>query len=462
MFKQLILLTIITLTLTLTASAAEDEVHGLYGDIYQGKVYSGMLDTEDPNRHLHYVFIPSQGNPVTDPVVLWMNGGPGCSSLLGLIQEHGPVIIPQYTKELKLNEYSWTKVANIIYLESPAGTGFSVNDNKEDNYFDDKKGAADNRKALFNFFERFPDFKKNDFYISGESYSGVYVPTLADLLSNDTNINLKGFIVGNGITDKDSDNAEAIIDFAYYHALYSKELRTEYEKHCPLTHQPMVSHECNEVRTKIRESLEGLNIYDIYRECPKAEESKYSPMLATLKQLSSLSYSALDYITKEFLTGKLGEEEPVNVLPADCLDDPYPTEFFNKPEIQELLHVRKGKWDLCNDHVHSIYKIGDSFSIYKDKLLTTKKLKIWFYTGDTDGYVPYNGSVNWITKLGLSIKSEYRKWVVDGQTAGFVQEYDGFTYLTIKAGAHMPAMWKRPEAFAMFSAYIKGQPLPDK
>jgi carboxypeptidase C (cathepsin A) len=460
MFKQIILLTIITLTLT--TSAAEDEVHDLYQGVYQGKVYSGMLDTEDPKRHLHYVFIPSQGNPATDPVVLWMNGGPGCSSLLGLIQEHGPVIIPDYTRELKLNEYSWTKVANIIYLESPAGTGFSVNDNTDDNYFDDKKGAADNRKAIFSFFERFPEFKKNDFYIAGESYAGVYVPTLADALSDDKEINLKGIIVGNGMTDKNSDNAEAIIDFAYYHALYSKEVRTDYEKHCPLTHQPLVSKECNQVRTKIRESLEGLNIYDIYRSCPKARQSKYSPMLATLKQMSSLAYTALDYITQQFLANKLGDEEPIDVMPAECLDDPYPIEFFNNPEVQDKLHVRKGKWDLCSDHVHQIYKIGDSFSIYKDKLLTAEKLKIWFFTGDTDGYVPYNGSVNWITKLGLGVKSEYRKWVVDGQTAGFVQEYDGLTYVTIKGGAHMPAQWKRPEAFAMFSTYVKGGQLPDK
>ena len=67
----------------------------------------------------------SQGNPETDPVILWLNGGPGCSSLLGLTTEIGPFVMDMDDTEFKQNVYAWNKNANIIFLESPTGVGFS-------------------------------------------------------------------------------------------------------------------------------------------------------------------------------------------------------------------------------------------------------------------------------------------------------------------------------------------------
>jgi serine carboxypeptidase-like clade 1 len=66
----------------------DDLVDDLFDGKYNGQIFSGYLNTEDPGRQLHYIFVLSQNAPATDPVVLWLNGGPGCSSLLGFIQEH--------------------------------------------------------------------------------------------------------------------------------------------------------------------------------------------------------------------------------------------------------------------------------------------------------------------------------------------------------------------------------------
>ena len=72
----------------------------------------------------------------------------------------------------------------------------------------DESVARDNLQALVQFFDKFPGYKKNDFYISGESYAGVYVPTLAyeivkynKLPNRKTTIKLKGIMVGNACTD---------------------------------------------------------------------------------------------------------------------------------------------------------------------------------------------------------------------------------------------------------------------
>jgi carboxypeptidase C (cathepsin A) len=80
------------------------------------QAYSGMLKIA--NASMHYVFVTSQQNKSTDPVVLWLNGGPGCSSMLGLISENGPFSIPDGSNNFTQSEnpWSWNRVANVLYL----------------------------------------------------------------------------------------------------------------------------------------------------------------------------------------------------------------------------------------------------------------------------------------------------------------------------------------------------------
>lgn len=77
------------------------------------------------------------------------------------------------------NEYSWNKAANMLYIESPAGVGFSQCPNKSECNFTDWNSSVDNLAAMLSFFDIYPSFRKNDLYISGESYAGLYVPYLA-------------------------------------------------------------------------------------------------------------------------------------------------------------------------------------------------------------------------------------------------------------------------------------------
>lgn len=89
-------------------------------------MYSGYLDIPRTTKSLHYVFVESQNDPKTDPLALWLTGGPGCSSMLAFLYEHGPWVFAPEQTTLQVNPWSWNKVANIIYLEAPAGVGFSL------------------------------------------------------------------------------------------------------------------------------------------------------------------------------------------------------------------------------------------------------------------------------------------------------------------------------------------------
>ena len=132
------MLLLVSVLIVAKCSRDEDIVTELpgYPSFSNFKTYSGQLVIdEDPNtkkiyKSIHYVFVTSANAPDTDPVVLWLNGGPGCSSLQGWLKEIGPFIMEdgETTFREQFNNYSWNKNANLLFFESPAGVGFSIND----------------------------------------------------------------------------------------------------------------------------------------------------------------------------------------------------------------------------------------------------------------------------------------------------------------------------------------------
>jgi len=179
---------------------------------FNSSTYSGYL-TISESKSLHYVFTESLNDPSTDPVVIWLNGGPGCSSILGFMQENGPLAVDDGETVIKANPFPWNKEANMLWLESPAGVGFSVANTTQDMSCNDITSARDNFNALLEWYKKFPDFKVNDLFISGESYAGIYVPYFAheiyqnNLIANFTpslyTIPIAGTMVGNGATNWD-------------------------------------------------------------------------------------------------------------------------------------------------------------------------------------------------------------------------------------------------------------------
>ena len=148
-----------------SAAPADHEIITLPG--WQGslpsKQYSGYLDISG-SKHYHYWFVESENDPKKDPIVLWLNGGPGCSSLDGFLYEHGPFRVDGTTSPPTLQkfEYTWAKQANMIYLESPVGVGFSYSDDDADYKCSDDTTANDNMLAMEKFFELFPEYKQQE------------------------------------------------------------------------------------------------------------------------------------------------------------------------------------------------------------------------------------------------------------------------------------------------------------
>ena len=146
-------------------------------------VYSGYVSIPGTNKENHYLLVESQNDWATDPLIIWFNGGPGCSSMLAFMQENGPYSQDDATGDLVKNEYSWNREASVLYIEQPAGVGYSFCDHEnhpEECVFDDNNVSEDNLKVVLAWFEKYSEYKENDLYISGESYGGIYVPYLVN------------------------------------------------------------------------------------------------------------------------------------------------------------------------------------------------------------------------------------------------------------------------------------------
>lgn len=168
--------------------------------------YSGYFTVnKNYNSNLFFWFFPSLTNYKTAPVVVWLQGGPGATSLIGLFTENGPYIV-KHKHGLKRREYTWIEYHSVIYIDNPVGTGYSFTE-KEEGFAKNEDDVGGNLyTALQQFFLLFPELQNNDFFVTGESYAGKYVPALSYAIhkNNPTaklKINLKGLAIGNGLSD---------------------------------------------------------------------------------------------------------------------------------------------------------------------------------------------------------------------------------------------------------------------
>jgi len=229
-------------------------------------MYSGYLNTTNTERELHYVMIysesPSQPN---DPLVIWLNGGPGCSSLLGMLHEIGPYVVGNnYTvgQQLTRNPFAWTRNANILFLESPAGVGYSIN--KESYYRNnDTSTATDAYAALKDLLSnKFKNFRNSPLFLTGESYAGKYIPDLAAKILDNRNtfdINLKGILVGNGVMSFENDELyRSSVQYMYEHDFISPHLMEIYRQSCSVDY---LSPRCRFFNTQFGEVRRFINHY---------------------------------------------------------------------------------------------------------------------------------------------------------------------------------------------------------
>ncbi|PNY16203.1 serine carboxypeptidase 33-like protein, partial [Trifolium pratense] len=346
--------------------------------------FSGYITVnEEHGRALFYWFFEAQSEPSNKPLLLWLNGGPGCSSIgYGALVEIGPLLVNKNGEGLLFNPNSWNQEANLLFVESPVGVGFSYTNTSSDlTILEDHFVAEDTYNFLVNWLQKFPQFQSRDFFIAGESYAGHYIPQLAEVIFDRNKdktkysfINLKGFIVGNPESD-DYYDYKGIVEYAWSHAVISDQHYEKAKQVCDFKKSEW-SNECNQVMIELFHEYSEIDIYNIY--APSCRSNTTSSVTTVNAPQS-------------FKEG---------------------SEF--EPWIPHLSILRV-KFLTASDSILRTY----NFSVFSVLPIYTKLikggLKIWIYSGDADGRLPVIGTRYGIEALGLPLKSTWRSWYHNNQ-----------------------------------------------
>ncbi|KAH3774566.1 hypothetical protein DPMN_175948 [Dreissena polymorpha] len=461
------------LSLSVSAAPQNDLVVTLPGLDKQPpwKHYSGYLKASG-TKQLHYWFIESANKPSSDPLVLWMNGGPGCSSDLGLLTEHGPFRISKTGGGVSINKYSWNNVANMLYLEAPAGVGYSFSEDKNYTTNDDEV-ANDNYLALTSFFSKFPEYKSNAFFITGESYAGIYVPTLSAKVLQDPSMNFKGMAIGNGISNF-TTNDNSLLYFGYYHGLIGEDLWNKMLSDCCPGQSVRQCHfvngytsngACSDVVGQALDQISGtgLNEYNLYAPCEVPTFGGYIYNNDSfVYSLPSLSHQNHPMIIEKLNQLKLRKqfEESVRITPP-CLDYGYVISYMNTEEVRAALHISPfaQDWDVCSDDVGGSYVTlyRDVTQFYQKVLAAGKTVLV--YNGDVDMACNFLGDEWFVEDLGLPVVKQRGPWYVKDasgqrQVAGFTKQFKQLTLTTIRGAGHMVPQDAPQAALEMFSSFL--------
>lgn len=442
--------------------ALKDEIHNLPGaPTVPWRAFSGYIDVSAPTekegtRRMFYWFVESQDAPETDPVFLWTNGGPGCTGLGGFLSEMGPFRVGKDGKALDINELSWTKVANMVFIEQPVGVGFSTTSAHID--YGDEQAATDNHRFIVGFFKRFPQYAKQDFYISSESYGGHYMPTLASKMKQQGDVpQFRGIFLGNPLTYMPYRNYGQY-GTAWGHQLLPEPLWKQYEvASCATTFPPSAT--CNNITGEMDGILAGFDAYALdFDKCPDAKSAGRHErwmLRRTILQANSRHN---------------GRKDQLEAMPPyePCIEE-FMTAYLNRADVQAAIHVKAGtiKWTMCSDGVGAGYNITDvnspMMAVWKD-LIKYGDLNILILSGDDDSVCATLGTQQFIWDLGYPSKvgKTWAPWKLNGQVAGFHTEFQvpsvnnlgTFAFATVHSAGHMVPATQPEKSLALLKRFL--------
>eukprot|EP00566_Odontella_aurita_P005453 CAMPEP_0113551558 /NCGR_PEP_ID=MMETSP0015_2-20120614/14589_1 /TAXON_ID=2838 /ORGANISM="Odontella" /LENGTH=614 /DNA_ID=CAMNT_0000452459 /DNA_START=133 /DNA_END=1977 /DNA_ORIENTATION=+ /assembly_acc=CAM_ASM_000160 len=397
-------------------------------------------------------------DPKDIPLVVWLTGGPGCSSSLALLSENGPCSVDKDGASTKINPYGWTESAHVLWLDQPAGVGFSYGEETDSN---EAMVSEDAYYFLQAFYKKHPEYSSNPLFVVGESYGGHYAPAIAHKVfvenkkiggddddDDDENkvegkkndkkikINLAGVAVGNGLTDpeeqykwypdmvyKNSHNIK-VVDESTYEAMKAVVPKcTALIDQCNKGDSFVNTFACQTAFVVCNTGLTspyrmtGLNPYDIRKKCG------------------------------------------LNPL---CYDFSHIEKFLNLESTREALHVSDdapSEWQSCNMGINLKFHTDwmKDFSPYVADMLNGG-VPVLIYAGDVDFICNYLGNRAWTLKLEWDRKDDFgtaddHDW---NGGKGLARTAGGFTFLQVYDAGHMVPSDQPEAALDMITEFING------
>ncbi|KAF8145371.1 serine carboxypeptidase [Mycena galopus ATCC 62051] len=389
--------------------------------VFQASGYGDIAST----KSIFFWYFAARNNPATAPLSLWFNGGPGSSSMIGLLQENGPCRITNNSESVTLNPYSWNNNANVLYIDQPVGVGFS---HGTETVGTSLEAAADVWTFLQIFLKNslFSNLAANDLAIWTESYGGHYGPTFAAyFLSQNAAIaagtvtgatlNLKTLGIGDGLTDPISQYP-GYITYAGtnpYHSLVSAS-----------------------VITKANTSW------------TKSGGCKAQITACNAGGSNSVCSAAQSFCNNDILSPLIGNFDVYYVLSGS--DDPYPPDITSYLASIEKTVGAEVTWEETNDEVYDNFAdTGDWMrtSLPDLELVINSGVRVTIYDGDADYILNFNGVEAMIASLNTKFSAEFNQqvftpYLVDGLLAGQYKNAGSFSYVRIYGAGHEVPAYK--------------------
>ncbi|PCH40983.1 KEX1 protein [Wolfiporia cocos MD-104 SS10] len=393
------------------------------------RIFAGHISS-DPNAtnsglndvtaHLYFVMVKARRGADRERLMFWFNGGPGCSSFDGLMMEVGPWRVDG-KGGLKRVDGGWEEYTTMVYVDQPAGTGFSYTST---NHYVHELSEAAGQFVVFldNFYKVFPEYRNVDTYLGGESFAGQYIPYFADaILDSSLNIPLRGAAIGNGWIDG-RHQYPSFLTYAVKHGLV-EEGSEDWKRGKAITD------------TCMQEMLKYTNPEPVKVDIC---ESVMSEVVAHRKR----KVNGTDVCTNIYDV-RLEDEYPACGMqwPPD-LKDIYT--YLARPDVVRALHASAASqtWTECRGIIHTELTDRNSPSSITVIPRVLEKIPMLLFAGDQDLICNYVGiesmiqAMTWNGQTGLGTV-QTQSWTVDGAPAGTWVTSRNLTYVKIFNASHM-------------------------
>ncbi|KAG1234227.1 hypothetical protein G6F68_002775 [Rhizopus microsporus] len=403
--------------------------------------YAGHIElSKKSNSNIFFWMVEQEEKTAPQKLIIWLNGGPGCSSMDGLFLENGPFRVKK-DLSLSINKGGWQKYATNVYVDQPVGTGYSFAD--LDSYMHNMTQITEEFVQFMDkLYDIFPKLRQQDLYIAGESFAGSYIPYFANRIlklnrERDQPFRLKGIAIGNGwISAK--HQYSAYYDFSIQHGLVSDDRMDLIESHFKECQQDIANKEtihissCEKVLTDVTDSNVREN-----------------------KDMKKVCLNVYDIRMKDEPYPECGLSWPYEL--ADV------TRYLRLDEVKRAIHAEKQSlgWKECTSLV-SIELNGDesrsSYYLLPDIL---EEIPVLLYNGEYDlvcntlGIEYLIGNMTWNGSKGFKKGTKKEEWKVNDKLAGYVTRDRNLTYVMIKDGSHMVPYDKPTECLDMINRFIQ-------
>uniref|UniRef100_A0A0B7AEP5 Carboxypeptidase n=1 Tax=Arion vulgaris TaxID=1028688 RepID=A0A0B7AEP5_9EUPU len=356
-------------------------------------------------NHLFFWHFPSQQNPEA-PLLMWLNGGPAVSSMMGLFWKHGPLKVnsDRYDGSYSFRNHTWVGPFSVVYVDNPVGTGYSFSDKGENGYKLTQAGYThDLYNFVLQFFKLFSEYKTRRFYIGGQSYAGKYVPALAHRIhtqrhSETADVPLAGILLGGPYFDPPT---ESVAFFDYLYAVGA------------ISYADMNRHKAK-VKDMYQTFLKGGFVKDTF-----------SDLFTDLVLLKELPLPSLD----NYVTGKAAGYEKVKAV-------------MTSTGIRKAVHVARGRpFFASNDNLSERYGPDVFVSTKPQIAVIMNNYKVLIYNGDFDVVVSSAMIEAALMSTNWSLQEEYNNthrqiWKTGNRLNGFFSHTGQFCRVVVHGAGH--------------------------